>query len=55
MSWRHFTAEQIIGLLRETHVKLSRGKVVGRTCWETGITEQQNLTYLVHLPPEWVT
>jgi putative transposase len=40
MSRKHFTAEQIIGLLREADVKLSQGKNVGQNCREMGITEQ---------------
>lgn len=40
MSRRRFTAEQIIGLLREAEVKLSQGKNVGQICREMGITEQ---------------
>jgi transposase-like protein len=40
MSRKRFTAEQIIGLLREAEVKLSQGKNVGQICREMGITEQ---------------
>ena len=40
MSRKRFTAEQIIGLLREADVKLSQGRQVGRTCRDMGITEQ---------------
>ena len=40
MSRKRFTAEQIIGLLREADVKLSQGKNVGQNCREMGITEQ---------------
>jgi putative transposase len=40
MSVKRFTAEQIIGLLRETEVKLFQGKNVGQICREMGITEQ---------------
>ena len=40
MSGKRFTAEQIIGLLREAEVKLSQGKNVGQICREMGITEQ---------------
>jgi putative transposase len=40
MSRKRFTAEQIIGLLREAEVKLSQGKSVGQICREMGITEQ---------------
>jgi transposase-like protein len=40
MSRKRFTAEQIIGLLREVDVKLSQGRNVGQTCRDMGITEQ---------------
>jgi len=40
MSRKRFTAEQIIGILREAHVKLSQGKSVEQLCRELGITEQ---------------
>ena len=40
MSRKRFTAEQIIGFLREADVKLSQGKNVGQICREMGITEQ---------------
>ena len=40
MSRKRFTAEQIIGLLREAEVRLSQGRTVGQACWEMGITEQ---------------
>ena len=40
MSHKRFTAEQIIGLLREADVKLSQGRQVGQTCRDMGITEQ---------------
>jgi putative transposase len=40
MSRRRFTAEQIIGLLREAEVRLSQGRTVGQACREMGITEQ---------------
>ena len=40
MSRKRFTAEQIIGLLREADVKLSQGKNVGQNSREMGITEQ---------------
>jgi len=40
MSRKRFTAEQIIGLLREANVKLSRGRNVGHICREIGISEQ---------------
>ncbi len=40
MSRKRFTAEQIIGLLREADVKLSQGRNVGHICREMGISEQ---------------
>lgn len=40
MSRKRFTAEQIIGLLREAEVKLSQGRQIGQTCRDVGITEQ---------------
>lgn len=40
MGRKRFTAEQIIGLLREADVKLSQGKNIGPICREMGITEQ---------------
>jgi transposase-like protein len=40
MSRRRFTAEQIIGMLREADVELSRGNNVGQLCRGLGISEQ---------------
>jgi putative transposase len=40
MNRKRFTAEQIIGLLREAEVRLSQGRTVGQACREVGITEQ---------------
>ena len=40
MNRKRFTAEQIIGLVREAEVSLSQGKSVGQACREMGITEQ---------------
>jgi len=40
MSRKRFTAEQIIGLLREADVKISQGRSVGQVCREIGVTEQ---------------
>ena len=40
MSRKRYTAEQIIGLLREAEVKLSQGKNVGQVCREMEIAEQ---------------
>jgi transposase-like protein len=40
MNRKRFTAEQIIGIVREAEVRLSQGKSVGQACREMGITEQ---------------
>ena len=40
MGRRKFTAEQIIGNLREADVKVSQGMNVGQICREMGISEQ---------------
>jgi transposase-like protein len=40
MSRKRFTAEEIIGLLREADVKLSQGRNVGQICRDMGVTEQ---------------
>jgi hypothetical protein len=40
MSRKHFTAEQIIGMLREADVELSRGNNVDQICRGLGISEQ---------------
>jgi transposase-like protein len=40
MSRKRFTAEQIIGMLREADVELSRGKNVEQICRDLGIAEQ---------------
>lgn len=40
MSRKRFTAEQIIGMLREADVELSRGNNVGQVCRGLGISEQ---------------
>jgi len=40
MAKKRFTAEMIIGLLREADVKLSQGRAVGQACREMGIAEQ---------------
>ena len=40
MSRKQFTAEQIIGLLREADVKFSQGRNVGQVCRDMGVTEQ---------------
>ncbi len=40
MSRKRYTAEQIIGMLREVEVELSRGQKLGHICRSLGITEQ---------------
>jgi putative transposase len=40
MSRKRFKPEQIISMLREADVQLSRGHKVGKVCRELGITEQ---------------
>ena len=40
MGRRRFTAEQIIGLLREADVKLNQGRNVGQVCRDMEISEQ---------------
>jgi putative transposase len=40
MGRKRFTAEQIIGLLREADVKLAQGRNLGQICRDIGITEQ---------------
>ncbi len=40
MKKKHFTAEQIIGKLREAEVLLSQGSKVGEVSRKLGITEQ---------------
>jgi len=40
MSKRRYTSEQVIGILRQTDVELSRGKNVGQICRDIGISEQ---------------
>ena len=40
MSRKRYTAEQIIGLLREADVKLSQGRNIGQVSRDMGITEQ---------------
>jgi len=40
MSRKRFTAEQVIGMLREADVRLAQGGTVGQACREMGITEQ---------------
>jgi len=40
MSRKRFTAEKIIGMLREAEVVLAQGKKVGEMCRSLGISEQ---------------
>src|SRR5512139_1275324 len=40
MSRKRFTAEKIIGMLRESEVALAQGKKVGEVCRGLGISEQ---------------
>ena len=40
MSRTRYTAEQIIGLLREAEVRLSQGERVGEICRGLGVSEQ---------------
>jgi putative transposase len=40
MGRKRYTAEQIIGMLREVEVELSRGQKLGQICRDLGITEQ---------------
>ena len=40
MRRKRFTAEQIIGKLREAEVELAKGATVGQVCKKLGITDQ---------------
>jgi transposase-like protein len=40
MSQKRFTAEKIIGMLREAEVGLAQGKKIGEVCRRLGISEQ---------------
>jgi len=40
MSRKRFTAEKIIGMLRESEVFLAQGKTVGEICRSLGVSEQ---------------
>jgi transposase-like protein len=40
MSRKRFTAEKIIGMLREAEVGLAQGKKIGEVCRRLGISEQ---------------
>lgn len=40
MNRKRFTAEKIIGILREAEVSLAQGKKVGEMCHSLGISEE---------------
>jgi len=40
VSRKRFTAEKVIGMLRESEVALAQGKKVGEVCRSLGISEQ---------------
>jgi len=40
MSRKRFTAEKIIGMLRESEIALAQGKKIGEVCRSLGISEQ---------------
>ena len=40
MARKRFTTEQIIGLLREAEVRLSRGQAIGTVCRSIGVSQQ---------------
>lgn len=40
MSRKRYTAEQIIGMLREAEVLLTQGKTAGEVCRHLGVSEQ---------------
>jgi transposase-like protein len=40
MGRKRYTAEQIIGMLREAEVSLSQGQSVGQVCRRLGVSEQ---------------
>ena len=40
MSWKRYTAEQILGMVREAEVRLSQGEKIGLICTSLGISEQ---------------
>ena len=40
MSRKRFTAEKIIGMLREAEVALAQGEKVGEMCRSLGVSEQ---------------
>jgi len=41
MSRKRFTAEKIIGMLRESEVFLAQGKTVGEICRSVRVSEQR--------------
>ena len=40
MSRKRYSAEQIIGMLREAEIRLSQGQTVGEVCRDFGVSEQ---------------
>jgi putative transposase len=40
VSQKRFTAEKIVGMLRESEVALAQGKKVGEVCRSLGVSEQ---------------
>jgi len=44
MSRKRFTAEKIIGMLREAEVLLAQSKAVGELCRSLGVSEQSSKT-----------
>lgn len=40
MARKNYTAEQIIGMLREAEVRLSQGEKIGAICRALGVSEQ---------------
>ena len=40
MARKRYTAEQIIGLLRQAEVELAKGRTVGEVCRTIGVSEQ---------------
>src|SRR5687767_5718336 len=52
MARKTYTAEQIIGMLREADVRLSQGEKVGAICRGLSISEQSHYRWrLIHLLP----
>jgi putative transposase len=45
MARKHFSTEQIIGILREAEVRLSQGPTIGAICKGFGISEQSYYIY----------